>query len=121
MEFESPALRKMAEDLERHYQKEGRLHLPDLFEQAEENLRKRLSELVFQEGSSAGDGRKILTDCIRKIREKKLKREKEELLRRIKEVEEEGGEKGLEVLLTQHQEMVRKEIRLQQQVPSRKD
>jgi hypothetical protein len=50
-----------------------------------------------------------LRDCIQKIRKKKLKRDESDLLKRIKEAEKEKGEKGLEALLLQRQELARRE------------
>jgi hypothetical protein len=54
-----------------------------------------------------------LQDCIQKIREKRLKKEKGELLRRIKEAEKEQEEKGLVLLLKKYQELAKREKGLQ--------
>jgi hypothetical protein len=55
------------------------------------------------------DQEKVLKDCIQKIRKKKLKRDESDLLKRIKEAEKQKGEKGLEALLLQRQELARRE------------
>jgi hypothetical protein len=55
------------------------------------------------------DQEKVLRDCIQKIRKKKLKRDESDLLKRIKEAEKQKGEKGLEALLLQRQELERRE------------
>ena len=83
-------MRKIAEVLEDLYQREGRLDLPEALASFEETLRGRLCEFAFQEsGLEGGDRGKILQDCIQKIRERRLKKEKAELLGRIKEAEKE--------------------------------
>ena len=82
-EFESPILQRMAEALEDLYQKKGRLDLPEALAMFEEDLKGRLCEFAFQEsGLEGGDREKILKDCIQKIREKRLKKEKGELLKK---------------------------------------
>jgi hypothetical protein len=55
------------------------------------------------------DQEKVLRDCVQKIRKKKLKRDESDLLKRIKEAEKQKGEKGLEALLLQRQELARRE------------
>ena len=75
----------------------------------EEGLKEKLGELAFQESDlEAGDREKILRDCIEQIRKKRLKREEGEILKRIKEVEKQGGGTGLAALLKERQELMRK-------------
>jgi DNA primase len=113
-EFESPILQKIAEDLEDLYQRKARLDLPEALAKVEEDLRGKLCELAFQESElEGGDRGKILEDCIQKIREKRLKKEKGELLKRIKEAEKQQEEKGLVPLLKEHQELAKREKGLQ--------
>jgi DNA primase len=113
-EFESPILQKIANTLEDLYQKKGRLDLPEALANFEEALRERLCEFVFQEsGLEGGDRGKILQDCIQKIREKRLKKEKGELLKRIKEAEKQPEGKRLVPLLREHQELAKREKGLQ--------
>ncbi len=113
-EFESPILQKIANTLEDLYQKKGRLDLPEALANFEEALRERLCEFVFQEsGLEGGDRGKILQDCIQKIREKRLKKEKGELLKRIKEAEKQQEERRLVPLLKEHQELAKREKGLQ--------
>jgi DNA primase len=113
-EFESPALQKMAEGLRDLYQRRGRLDLPEALAYFEEDLKGRLCELAFQEGGlMGGDREKILHDCIQKIRERRLKREKGELVKRIKEAEKQQEEKGLVPLLKEHQDLAKRERSLQ--------
>jgi len=109
-EFESPQLRKMAEHLMTLYQKKGRLDISEALGSIEEGLRGKLREFSLQESGLEGtDQEKVLRDCIQKIRKKKLKRDESDLLKRIKEAEKEKGEKGLEALLLQRQELARRE------------
>ena len=108
-EFENPILQKMAEALEDLYQRKGRLDLPEALANFEEDLKGRLCEFAFQEsGLEGGDRGKILQDCIQKIREKRLKKEKDELLKKIKEAEKQPEGKRLVPLLKEHQELAKK-------------
>jgi len=109
-EFESPNLRKMAEHLVSLYQKKGKLDISEALGSIEEGLKGKLREFSLQESGLEGtDQEKVLRDCIQKIRKKKLKRDESDLLRRIKEAEKQKGEKGLEALLLQRQELARRE------------
>ncbi|MGZ3604545.1 MAG: DNA primase [Thermodesulfobacteriota bacterium] len=109
-EFESPTLQKIAEALGDLYQRKGRLDLPEALANFEENLRGRLCEFVFQEGGlEGGDREKILKDCIQKIHEKRLKKERGQLLKRIKEAEKQDEEKRLVPLLKEHEELAKRE------------
>lgn len=113
-EFESPILQKIAEAIEDLYQRKGRLDLPEALANFEEDLKGRLCEFAFQEsGLEGGDQGKILQDCIQKIREKRLKKEKGELLKRIKEAEKQQEEKRLVPLLKERQELAKRERGLQ--------
>jgi DNA primase len=113
-EFESSVLQKMAEGLRDLYQRKGRLDLPEALAQFEEDLKGRLCEFAFQESGLEGGVRgKILQDCIQRIREKRLKREKGELLKKIKEAENQQEEKRLIPLLKEHQALGKKERGLQ--------
>ena len=113
-EFENPVLQKIAEVLEDLYQRKGRLDLPEALANFEEELKGRLCEFVFQEsGLEGGDRGKILQDCIQKIREKRLKRERGDLLKRIKEAEKHPEEKRLVPLLKERQELAKREKGLQ--------
>ena len=113
-EFESPILQKIAEAVEDLYQRKGRLDLPEALANFEEDLKGRLCEFAFQEsGLEGGDQGKILQDCIQKIREKRLKKEKGELLKRIKEAEKQQEEKKLVPLLKERQELAKRERGLQ--------
>jgi len=108
-EFKSPVLQRIAEEMENLYQRKGRLDLAETLGCLEEDLKRRLCEFVFQEsGLDKGQGERILKDCIRKIREESLRRDKVELLRRIKEAERENRGKVLEALLLEHQELARR-------------
>ncbi len=113
-EFESTILQKIAEALKDLYVKKGRLDLPEALATFDEDLKGRLYEFVFQEsGLEGGDREKILTDCIQKIHEKRLKKESGELLKRIKEAERQEEEKGLAPLLKEHEELAKRERGLQ--------
>ena len=113
-EFESPSLQKIAKGLEDLYQRKGRLDLPEALASFEETLKGRLCEFAFQEsGLEGGDRGKILRDCIQKIRERRLKKEKGELLKRIKEAEKDQEGRGLAPLLKERQELAKREKDLQ--------
>ena len=113
-EFESPILQKMAETLKDLYQRKGRIDLPEALANVEEDLKGRLCEFAFREsGLEGGDWGRILQDCVQKIREKRLKKEKGELLKKIREAEKQQEGKRLVPLLKEHQELARKERGLQ--------
>jgi DNA primase len=109
-EFDSPILRRIGEELENLYQKKGRLDLPETLGCFDEDLKRKLCEFAFQESGLEKEHReKILEDCIQKIREEKVKKDRSELLRKIKEAEKQKGGRELEALLLEHQELARKE------------
>jgi len=113
-EFESQTLQKIGEALQDLYQKEGRFNPPQALAHLDEDLQGRLSELVFQgEGLESGDWGIILQDCIQKIRERGIKKQKDALLKRIREAEKEQGGSGLVPLLEERQELARREKGLQ--------
>jgi hypothetical protein len=108
-EFENPLLKKMAQELEAFFEKKGKLDLAEALGSFEEDLRKELSAFALQElGLGEGAREKMLKDCIQRIRERRFKQDRGALLRRIKEAEN-SGEKDLEALLLEHQELARKE------------
>ena len=107
-EFENPILQKIAEALEDLYEKKGRFNLPQALAHFDEDLKGRVSEFALQEdGLEEGDREKILEDCIQKIREKRIKKEKGELQKRIKEVDQQQEDKRLGPLLKQKLELAR--------------
>ena len=104
----------MGETLEDIFQRKGRIDLPEVLTNLSEDLKGRLHEFAFQEsGLEGGDRGKILHDCIQKIHERRLKKEKGELLKRIKEAEEQQEEKRLVPLLKERQELAKREKSLQ--------
>jgi DNA primase len=107
-EFESPVLRKMAEALEDLYQRKGRVDLPEVLSNFEEDLKGRLCELAFEESGLEGNREKILKDCIQKIRDERIKKEKGELQKRIKEADKQQEGIGLNPLLEQKLELARR-------------
>jgi DNA primase len=109
-EFESPILQRIAEALQDLYRRTGRFSLPQALAHFDEGLRGRLSEFAFQEdGLEEGDRRRILHDCIQKIREKRIRREKGELLKKIKAAEKQQEGKRLVPLLQERQELAKRE------------
>jgi DNA primase len=107
-EFESPTLQKIAEALRDLYQRKGRLDLAEALSNVEENLRARMSEFVFREaGLEGGDREKMLKDCIQRIHEKRIKKERGELLKKIKEAERQDEGQGLAPLLKEHEDLAK--------------
>jgi DNA primase len=107
-EFESPLLQKIAEILEHLYQKKGRLDLPEVLANVEEDLKGKLCEFAIQESGLEGNREKILQDCIQKIREKRIIKEKGELQKKIKEADQQEEDKDLNPLLKQKLELARR-------------
>lgn len=109
-EFESSVLKSMGLKLGTLHRERGKLELAQIMEAFEEDPRSLLREYAFQENGVEESGReRILKDCIQKIHGKKLKKDGNELLKRIKEVERKRGENGLEALLMEHQELTKRE------------
>jgi len=108
MEFESPLLRKIAETLEQLYQRKGRVDPKEALGFFEEDIQKRFCQLVFQDEAFEEDQiEKMVRDCIQKIQEKRFKKDRLELLKKIKEAEKKEG-RGLEALLAEHQDLLRR-------------
>jgi DNA primase len=109
-DFENPLLRGIAEDLLAFYQRKGRLEVAEALGSLGEDSRKWVSEFALQEnGMEEADPEKVLKDCTHKIRQKKLKKDEGELLKRIKEAEKAEGEGELEALLLERQALARRE------------
>ena len=112
-EFESPLWRGLGQGLVDHFRKRGRLDLTKIQEGLDDGFKQRLFGIVFQEsGVAEGQERKVLKDCIEKIRGNRLKKDKRDLLSKIKEVERKMAGKELEALLIKHQELARRKKRL---------
>jgi len=108
-EFESSVLKQMAEGLIGLHEKGGQT-LPEGLDHFEEDVRRQLSAFAIQEsGLEEGAHEKVLEDCIQKIRERRAKNIRGELLRRIKDAERRQGKKELEALLLERQELARRE------------
>lgn len=115
-EFESLHLKRLGQELEGIFQKKGALNLTEAMGGMEEGLKERLCQYAFDEGGIEGDPsgvgsqrrERVLKDCIERIRRKRLKKEEDDLLRKIKEAEGQKGKGGLEALLRQRQELARK-------------
>ncbi len=108
MEFESEVLKKIAERLVQLYQRRGRVDPKEAVGYLEEDIQKRFCQIIFHDDVfEESHTEKIIRDCIQKIREKRFKRDRLELLKRIKEAEKKEGD-GLEALLVEHQKLLRK-------------
>jgi DNA primase len=115
-EFESPRLKRLGQKLEEIFQKREMLSLTEALGEMDEGLKERLCEYTFEESGIEGDApgvgsqrrERVLKDCIERIRRGKLKKEEGDLLRRIKEAETQKGRGGVEALLIQRQELIKK-------------
>lgn len=109
-EFQNVNLKLIGKEIENQYSKKGRLDLSILLISVNEDLRSILSELAFEDLQLEREQtEKLLKDCIRKIMEEKLKKDKIELLKKIKEAEKIGGGRVLEGLLKERQELALRE------------
>lgn len=107
--FENPLLKRLGQELEARFQKHERLDLTEALGSFEEDLKQRLFKFAFEEsGAEPAQRERILKDCIEKIRRKRLRKDQDDLLRRIKEAEKQRGE-GLEALLMERQELAKRE------------
>jgi DNA primase len=112
-EFESPILQKIAGVLEDLYQRKERLDLPEVLAEVEKDLKEKLCQFVFQESGLEGNREKILKDCIQKIREERIRKEKGELQKRIRDADGQQENKGLNPLLKQKLDLAKREKGLQ--------
>jgi hypothetical protein len=109
-EFESPILKQMAQGLIELHEKAGGQTLAEELDRFEEDVRRHLSAFALQEsGLEEGTHEKVLEDCIQKIRERRTKNIRGELLRKIKDAEKRQGKKEVEALLLERQELARRE------------
>jgi hypothetical protein len=113
-EFENPILQKIGQELESLYLKRGKFDVAETLGFLEGDLQRKLCEFVFQgSGLEGGLQEKMLKDCIEKIRKKRLKKDESELLKKIKEAENQQEDKRLFPLLKERQELVKRERGLQ--------
>ncbi len=109
-QFQSIALKSIGKDMEKQYLKKGRLELSEILISIDEDMRAILSKLAFEDFQLEKEhAEKLLRDCIRKIMEEKIKKDKIELLKKIKEAEKRGGGRVLEGLLKERQELTLRE------------
>jgi DNA primase len=117
-EFESPSLQQIARAMEEVYRRRGDLPLSEVMAGLEETLQEKLRRIIFKEVVfEEGIEEKILEDCVQKIRERRLKRDKSELRKRIREAEKETGGEVPEALLAEHQALARREALLRKSGP----
>jgi DNA primase len=108
--FDSPLLKRIAGEIEEAYGRKGKLDLSETLEALPEDLQRELSRIAFHEKDvDEGLRQKMLQDCIQKIREKRLKRENRELLKKMREAERGDTGKGMEALLLERQNRIRME------------
>jgi len=109
-EFESPILQKIARTLEDLYQQKRKLDLNEALESLDEDLKGRLRTFAFQDDIlKDGIQTKALEDCIQKIREKRLRKDKSELRKKMKEAESQKGGEVPEALLAEHRALAKRE------------
>jgi len=113
-DFENEELRKVAKTLKEIYCEKGDLAIPDILASVEDDeVRRRISEWAFlDETFEEASLEKSLRDCCRKIKMRKLKRDEEALLRRIKEVEKGDQQDLLGELLAKRQHLLVRERNL---------
>lgn len=108
--FQNLSLKSIGKEMENKYLREGRLNLSEVLISLNGDLKGILSELAFEDFELEKEqAEKLLKDCIRKVLEERLKKDKMELLKKIKEAERIGGGKILEGLLKERQELALRE------------
>ena len=109
-EFQNINLKTIGKEIENIYLRKGRIEIAEILSGLSQDLKNLLSELTFDEFQLDREkAEKVLRDCIRKIKEERLKKDKIELLKKIREAEQKGGEKILEGLLKECQELAKRE------------
>ncbi len=108
--FEHPLLKRLGQTLVTSFQKKKKLDLTDVLADLEEQEKEKLIEYTFQDsGMDPSQREQILKDCFEKIFLKKLKKDQNHLLKRIKEAEKRKDGKALEALLMERQALAKKE------------
>ncbi len=107
-DFENEKLKIAAKTFKETYLQKGALAVSDILAYLQDDeLRSKISEWVFLGGAfEEASLQKTLRDCFRKIKMRKLKRDEEALLRRIKEVEKEDRQGLLGELLAKRQHLL---------------
>lgn len=105
--FSSPVLREVAEEALRIEEEGGdpRMEIPPLLE--ERGVGEGVFAAAFTEGEEAFD--RIFKDCVRRIKLKSLRQQREGLLQEIRRAEREGDEKLLQALLLRQQILLKEE------------
>jgi DNA primase len=108
--FDSPALKRIAMEIEEAFNKKGRIDLRENMGALPEELQQDLCEIVFQEkGLEESSQEKVLRDCIQRIRQKRLEKDKGELLKKMREAEKQKKGNGVETLLMERQKLLKME------------
>jgi DNA primase len=109
-DFENQELKVIAKMISHTYLEKSALVVSDLLSEIEdEELKGRISELAFLEGTLEESSlEKILRDCFRRVKMRALKRQERELLGKIREVEREDRPDLLGKLLSRRQDLLAK-------------
>jgi DNA primase len=110
-DFENEQLKRAGKTFKEAYLQKGTLAISDILAYLQdEDLRSKISEWVFLDGAfEEASIQKTLRDCFCKIKMRKLKRDEEALLRRIKELEKEDQQGLLGELLAERQHLLARE------------
>ena len=108
--FDSPVLKRMAKELEEAFVKKRSLDLREIMSSMSEDLQAELCGIAFQEkGLGESPREKMLKDCIQRIRQRKLEKNKNELLKKMREAEKKDLGNGVETLLMERQKLIKME------------
>jgi DNA primase len=112
-EFEDVKLREMAWLLREFFEQRGHIPIGELLGQVSpEDLKSRVSFWALSSRFKDEAVQKTVADCVRKVKITRLKRDRDALLQKIREVEKSNQKERLEELLRENQDLVEREKNL---------
>ncbi len=112
-DFENEELRQIARLLKNAYEEKGDIPTGEIISQVSgDDLKSRVSFWAFSRKFKEEDLNKTVGDCIRKVKMSRLKRDRDLITQKIKEVEKSDETGRLEELLRQKQHLIEQERNL---------
>lgn len=112
-DFESEELRQIAWLLKDIFEKKGHVPTDEILSRvSQEDLKSRISFWAFSRKFKEEDLQKAVGDCIRKVKMRRLKRDRDALLPKIKEAEKTDQTERLQELLREKQHLIEQERNL---------
>ncbi len=111
-EFESEDLRQVAAVLKEAFEGKGDVSMSEIISRFSKDLKSQVSLWAFSRKFKEEDLQKTVEDCIRKVKMRRLKRDRNMITQKIKEVEKTDQINQLEELLREKQNLIEQERNL---------